>query len=124
MEKMKGKWPSSRVDLGYTEVFCISEVTAVFLSSCKVVLGILLCSIKHTEAPYTFDWDHGIALHPTQGISASSPTEGDVSWDFSNCGRNLGYILELKRGWPFETPLCSAKSGHLASYGGHLRNLN
>ena len=39
MEKMKGKWPSSRVDLGYTEVFCIPEVTAVFLSSLKVFWG-------------------------------------------------------------------------------------
>ena len=34
MEPMKGKWASSRVDLGYTELFCIPEVTAVFLSSC------------------------------------------------------------------------------------------
>ena len=24
MEPMKGKWASSRVDLGYTELFCIS----------------------------------------------------------------------------------------------------
>ena len=62
-----------------------------------------------------FDWEHGIALHIVQGIRASSPTEGDVSWDFSRCGRNLGYILELQRGWPFETPLCSGKSGLLSS---------
>ena len=54
-----------------------------------------------------FDWEHGIALHPMQGILASSPAEGDVSWDFSSCSRNLGYILELQRGWPFETPLGS-----------------
>ena len=26
METMKGKWASSRVDLGYTELFCIPEV--------------------------------------------------------------------------------------------------
>ena len=43
-----------------------------------------------------FDWEHGIALHPMQGIRASSPAEGDVSWDFSSCGRDLGYILELQ----------------------------
>ena len=43
---------------------------------------------------------------------------------FSSCGRNLGYILELRRGWPFETQLCSAKSGLLSSYDGQLRNLN
>ena len=39
MEPMKGKWVSSRVDLGYTELFCIPEVTAVFLSSCDSFLG-------------------------------------------------------------------------------------
>ena len=62
-----------------------------------------------------FDWEHRIALHPMQGIRASSPGEGDVSWDFSSFRRNLGYILELQRRWPFETPLCSAKSGLLSS---------
>ena len=39
MEPMKGKWASSRVDLGYTELFCIPEVTAVFLSSYDSFLG-------------------------------------------------------------------------------------
>ena len=47
-----------------------------------------------------------------------------MSWDFSSYGRNVGYIHELQRGWPFETPLCSSKSGLLSSYDGHLRNLN
>ena len=36
---------------------------------------------------------------------ASSPGEGYVSRDFSSCGMNVVYILELQRGWPFETPL-------------------
>ena len=71
-----------------------------------------------------FDWQYGIALHAMQGNRASSHGEGDASWDFSRCGRNLGYILELQPGWPIETPLCSAKSGLLSSYDGHLRNLN
>ena len=34
------------------------------------------------------------------------------------------YILELRRGWPFETRVCSAKSGLLSGYDGHLRKLN
>ena len=59
-----------------------------------------------------------------QGNQASSPGEGYVSWDFSSCSRNMGYILELQRLWPFEIPLCSAKSGLLSNYNGHLRNLN
>ena len=62
-----------------------------------------------------FGWEHGIALHPMQEIRALTPAEGDFSWDFSSCSRNLAYILELQRGWPFETPLGSAKSGFLSS---------
>ena len=34
------------------------------------------------------------------------------------------YILELRRGWPFETRVCSAKLGLLSSYDGHVGNLN
>ena len=70
-----------------------------------------------------FNWEYGIALHAMQWTRASFPSEGYVSWDFASCGRNVGYILEIHQGWPFETPLCSAKSGNLRSYEGHLRNL-
>ena len=39
MEPMKGERASSRVDLGYSELFCIPEVTSVFFSSCDSLLG-------------------------------------------------------------------------------------
>ena len=39
MEPVKGEWASSRGDLGYTELFCIPEVTSVFFLSCDSVLG-------------------------------------------------------------------------------------
>ena len=39
MEPMDGKWASSRINLVYTELFCIPEVTSVFISSCDSVLG-------------------------------------------------------------------------------------
>ena len=71
-----------------------------------------------------FDWEYGIALHAMNRNRASFPSEGDVSYNFSSCGRNMGYIRELQRGWPFETPLCSAKSGLLCSYEGHLKESN
>ena len=123
MEPMKGKCSSSRVDLGCTELFCIPEVHQCSSRFVTVFLGTLWCSIKKIEAPCVFDREYGIALHAMQGNRASFPSEGDVSYDFSSCVRNLGYIRELQRGWPFETPLCSAKSGILCSYEGHLRNL-
>ena len=34
------------------------------------------------------------------------------------------YILELRRGLPFETRVCSPKSGLLSSYDGQLGKLN
>ena len=124
MEPMKGKWALSRVDLGYTELFCIPEVHQCSSRFVTVFLATLWCSIKKIEAPYMFDWEYAFALHAMQGNRAPFPSEADVSYDFSSCGRNLGYIRELQRGWPFETPLCSAKSGILCSFEGHLRNLN
>ena len=76
------------------------------------------------KAPYMFDWEPGIAMHAMQWNQASSLADGEVSWFFSNCGSNLGYILELWRGLPFKTRVCSATSGLVSSYDGYLRNLN
>ena len=39
MDSMKGNCASSCVDLGYTNLFCIPEVTSVFFSYCDRVLG-------------------------------------------------------------------------------------
>ena len=96
----------------------------MFISFCDSVPGDSLVFHQDNKPPYMFDWEYGIALHAMQGNRASFPSEGGVSYDFLSCGRNLGYIRELQRVWPFETPLCSAKSGHLRSFEGHLRNLN
>ena len=55
-----------------------------------------------------FDGEQGIALHAMQGNRASSLSEAEISWFLSSCGGNLGYILEVRRGWPFETRVCLA----------------
>ena len=67
MEPMTGKWASSRIDLGYTEVFSFPEVHQCSSRFVTVFLGTLLCSIKKLEAPYVFDWEYGIALHAMKG---------------------------------------------------------
>ena len=79
--------------------------------------------MKQIKAPYVSDMDHGIALHTMQGNRASSHSEGDISCFFPNCGRNLGYILELQRGLPFKVRVCSVTSGLMSSYEGHFRSL-
>ena len=67
-----------------------------------VLLGTLWISIKQIQAPYMFDWENAIAVVTMQGNRTSSGREGKVSWVFSSCGRNLGYIFELRQGYPFE----------------------
>ena len=89
-----------------------------------VLLGTLWSSIEQIEAHYELDWENTIPLITMQGNCASSRGEGEVSLVFSSCGRNLGYILQLWRGCPFETGVCSEKSGHLSRYDGDLRNVN
>ena len=41
-----------------------------------------------------FDVEHGIALKAMQVNQASSHGEGEVSWFFSSCGRNLWFLLQ------------------------------
>ena len=96
----------------------------MFFSCCEVLLAILFSSFTEIEVPYVFDWEHGTPEHAMQGNRASSCGDGEVSCVFSRCRRQLVYILELRRGWPFETRVCSAKSGFLPSYDGYLRKIN
>ena len=70
-----------------------------------------------------FDWEHGIAVHAMQGNCASSLAEWEVSWFFSSCVENLGYIHELQRGCPFKTRVCTATTGLLSSNDGYVTNL-
>ena len=98
MVPMKGKSASSPVDLGYTELFCIPEVHQCSSRLVTVFLGTLWCSIKKIEAPYVFDWEHGIALHAMQGNLATSLSEQQVSSFSLSCGGNQGYVLDLWQG--------------------------
>ena len=124
MEPMQWKLTSSQFDFVYTEQFCVPRVTSVFFSSCD---SVVVDSLEFNQAnwfSFVFDWENTIALDTMQGNLASSRGEWKVSLVFSSCGRNLGYILDLQRGCPFETGVCSGKSWHLSRYEGQLRNVN
>ena len=124
LEPMKWKLAASQFDLGYTELFCVPEVISVFFSSCDSVFGDSLEFSQANRGSLRVFWENAIALHATQQNPDSTRSVREVSWVFSSCGRNLGYILELWRGCPLETAVCSVKSGPLSRYDGHLRNVN
>ena len=52
-EQMRGKWASSCVDFGYTELFCIPELTLEFISSCDSVLGDCLVFYQENRGSLT-----------------------------------------------------------------------
>ena len=131
MRNARWLWIKWRGNVFHLDLICGTPIYFALLSwhqysslVLTVFLWILCSSIREIEVPYVFDWEPGTPQHEMHWIRASSCGEGEVSWVFSSCGRNLVYILELRRRWPFETRVCSAKSGLLPSYDGHLWKLN
>ena len=76
MEPMKGKSASSRVDLGYTELFSIPEVHECSSHFVTLFLGTLWCSIKKIETPYMLDWNTGFLCMQCRGIEPHFPVRG------------------------------------------------
>ena len=124
MEPMQGKLASSQFDLGHTEVFCVPEVTSVFFSSCDSVFGVSLEFSQANQGSLRVSLGKRNCSACNAGESGLVSRRREVSWIFSICGCNLGYIFELRRGCPFETGVCSVKSGNLSRYDGHLGKLN
>ena len=82
---MQGKWVSSRVDLGYTELFCVREVTLVFFSSYDSVLG---DSLEFHQA-------NGGSLHVCLGTWHYSARKAGESGPISRRGGILMGFLQL-----------------------------
>ena len=123
MEPMKGKWASSRVDLGYTELFCIPELQQCSSRFVTVFLGTLWCSIKKIEAPYVFDGNTGLLCMQCRGIEPHFPARG-MSHTISRVAAGTGVYTGVTAGMAIRNSTLSVKSGLLCSYEGHLRNLN
>ena len=45
MEQMRGKWASPCVDFGYTDLFCIPDLTSEFISSCSILATVIINSL-------------------------------------------------------------------------------
>ena len=76
MEPMKGKRASSRVDFGYTEVFCIPEVPQCSSRFVTVFQGTLWCSIKKIEAFTCLIGKTGLLCMQCSGIETHFPARG------------------------------------------------
>ena len=116
MDSMKGKCAPSWVDLGYTNLFCIPEVTSVFFSCCDSVLGDSLQFHEGNRGSLRLWMGTRNSSARNVGESGLILGEGELSWVLSSCGKHLVYIHELRQGCPFETGVSSVKSEHLSRY--------
>ena len=87
MEQMRRKWASSCVDFGYTELFCIPELTSEFTSSCDSVLG---------YSPVFYQENQGY-LHVELGIRYCSAGNAGKSSLISRRGVCVMGFLELRQ---------------------------
>ena len=101
VDSMKGKCASSWVHLGYTNLFCILEVTSVFFSCFDSVLGDSLQFHQGNPGSLCLWLGTWNSSAWNAANRASSRGEMKGSWVYSSCGRHVGYILELRRGCPF-----------------------
>ena len=87
MDSMKGKCVSSWDDVGYTNLFCIPEVTSVFFSCCDSVLG----------DPLQFHQGNRGSVHLWLGTRKSSARNAGESGLILRQGGNLMSFLELQQ---------------------------
>ena len=80
MEPMKGKWASSRVHLGYTELFCIPEVTSVCISSSDSVTGDSLVPSRKSRLLTCLIGNTLLLCTQCRGIEPHLPARGMSLW--------------------------------------------
>ena len=124
MEPVQGKLSSSQFDLGHSDLFCVPKVTSVFFWTGDSVVGDSLEFSQANRGSLCVWLGKRNCSACNAGESGLISWQGEFSRVFASCGRNLGYIVELQRGCPFETGVCSVKPGHLSMYEGQLRNEN
>ena len=96
----------------------------MFFSCCDSVLGDSLKFHQGNRGPLRLWLGTRNSSACNAGESGLILQRGGSLMSFLECGRHLVYILELRRGCPFETRVYSAKSGLLSSSEGHLGKLN
>ena len=123
METIQGNWPLLNLIWGTPSYFAFLRWHQC--SSYLVTCSWGLSGVQSSKSRFlTCLIGNSVDLHAVQWNRASSCGEQEVSWVFSSFGRDLGYIPDLRRGCPFETRVCSRKSGHLSRHDGHLSNVN
>ena len=124
MEPMKGKWASSRVDLGYTEVFCIPDGTSVFFSSGDSVLrdSLLFHQGNRSSLHVSLGTWHSSAHNA--GESSLISQRGGCLMGFLELWQEPGVYSRVTAGMSIRNSSLFIEVRNLSRYEGQLRNVN
>ena len=111
MEPMQGKLASSQIDFWYTEQFCIPGVTSVFFSSCDSVVGDALEFNKANRGSLRVCLGKRNCSGHNAGESGLISQGRESLMGFLELWQEPGVYFRVTWGCPFETLVCSLKSG-------------
>ena len=124
MDSMKVKCASSWVDLGYTNQFCVPEVTSVFFSSCDSVVGDSL-EVNQANRGSLRVW---LGKHNCSACNARE--SGLISWrggslmGFLELRHEPGVYSRVTAGMSIRNSSLFIEVRILSRYEGQLRNVN
>ena len=123
MDSMKGKYASLWVDLGYTNQFCVPEVTSVFSSSCDSLVG---DSLEFNQANRgslrVWLWKRNCSGH-NAGKSGLISQGGDSLMGFLELRQELGVYSRVTAGMSIRNSSLFIEVRILSRYKGQLRNV-
>ena len=124
MDSVKGKCASSWVDLGYTNQFCIPEVSSEFFSSSDSLIGDSLEFNQANRGSLCFWLRKRNCSACNAWESGLISCRGGCLMDFLMLRQARGVYSRAATGMPILNGVCLVKSGHLSRYDGHLGKLN
>ena len=93
------------VILVFLSIFTKSQASSLFEAMNSAHLSLCLKDVRPSVQKR---WRTMAFSRVSTGDSGLILRRGGSLMSFLECGRHLVYILELRRGWPFETRVCSA----------------
>ena len=123
VEIMQCKRASSSVDLGYQAISHSCGDISVLLDLWHYSWGLSGFPLSKSTFHLCFFGIMELLCTQCTGFGPHLAVRRKSLCFFYICGGNLGYILELRRCWPFKTRICLATSWLLSCYEGQLRNL-
>ena len=124
MEPMQGQLASSQFDFGYTEQFCIPQVTSVFFTSCDSFVGDSLEFNQANRGSLRVCLGKRNCSGNNAGESGLITQGGESLMGFLDLRQEPGVYSRVTAGMPIRNSSLFIEVRNLSWYEGQLRNVN